>query len=116
MQVTITRPIATRVSVTVNGASRSTVSRTVSRATHSSIGLQGPKGDAGANGISAGPAYVHTQSLANSSWTIAHNLNRNPMVELIVGGAIVNARVTFPTLDSALVEFSTAVTGTANCF
>ena len=71
---------------------------------------------AGIRGPGGGPVYVHTQSVANSSWTVAHNLGRNPLVTLFVGGELVLGRVTFPTVNSALVEFSTPLTGTANCY
>lgn len=79
-----------------------------------SIGVRGPAGEDGPPG--GGPQYTHTQSVANSSWTVAHNLGRNPDVATIVGDEIVDGRVTYPTLDSALVEFSSSVSGVALCY
>jgi len=130
MEMTISRPASPNITVRLNGPNRmtatvkgvtrstiqvsspshNTVSRTVSEVILRQVGIQGPKGD------DASPSFVHTQTFLNSSWTVTHNLDRRPLLQLIVGGEVVAARVTYPSLNSALVEFATPVVGTANCY
>ena len=70
----------------------------------------------GIQGVPGGENYVHTQSSANSSWTVTHNLGRNPIILLISSGEQIYGRISYPTSNSALIEFGSAITGTAHCF
>lgn len=73
------------------------------------------------NGGGAGsvnlPAYVHTQVSASTTWTINHNLGRNPMINLIVGGHVIwPDDIEYLTNDQAVVTFLSSLSGTANCY
>ena len=77
---------------------------------------KGRRGEQGAPGSGSGPAYTHTQTDAQSSWTVAHQLGRKPLVDVHVSDEQVIARVTFPNSNSALVEFNAPANGRALCF
>lgn len=63
------------------------------------------------------PAYVHTQVSASTTWTINHNLGRNPLINLIVGGHVIwPDDIEYVTNDQVVVTFLSAVSGTANCY
>lgn len=76
----------------------------------------GPQGPIGPAGVCDGPAFTHTQTSAQSSWTVVHQLGRKPMVDVQVSDEQVIARVTFPSANAALVEFNSPATGVALCF
>jgi hypothetical protein len=59
--------------------------------------------------------FVHTQSTPQLSWTVYHALNTNPMVWVVVDGEVVECRVTYPNLESALLEFNSPTSGKAYC-
>ena len=70
----------------------------------------------GPPGAPGGSTYVHTQALAASVWTVAHNLARRPSVTVTDHlGVAVLADVSY--LDNNLVQVthSTAITGFAYC-
>jgi hypothetical protein len=55
MKAIISRPIATKITLTRNGQTTATVSRTVNRSTVAASGIQGPKGDDGEQGPQGDP-------------------------------------------------------------
>lgn len=73
-------------------------------------GDKGDKGAPGANGV----GYTHTQGTAADTWTINHNLNLYPSVELFtVGGAEFDAEVINISLNQTKVYMSSAMAGSA---
>lgn len=57
--------------------------------------------------------YKHIQSTPARAWVITHNLNTEPLLNIVVNGTVTGCRVTYPSLDSALIEFNNDVSGTA---
>ncbi len=80
-------------------------------------GPPGPPGAPGADGppgISGDSYYTHVQILAQSTWTINHNLNKNPSVTVIdSGGNVVFGDVIYTTLNSLQLVFTSAFSGNA---
>lgn len=62
-----------------------------------------------------GPAsYLHTQGVPAAVWTIPHNLGFYPGVTVIdSAGAQVIGDVSYPTINTAVVTFSAAMSGRA---
>lgn len=82
-------------------------------------GAQGATGPVGASGAPGG-AYVHTQSLASTTWTVTHNLNSQyvNIEPVAANGYSYVGRYDYPTVyfDNANVvtlTFNSAVTGYA---
>ena len=71
---------------------------------------------AGIRGPGGGPAYVHTKTTPSSTWTVQHNLGRNPKIAVFVGGAEVFAPITYPDVNTAIIEFGSAESGQALCY
>lgn len=72
-------------------------------------GPQGPVGPQGPPGLpgSAPQAYVHDQAFPEAVWTIVHNLGFNPNVTVVdSAGTVVEGSVTYPGLDTVIVEFA----------
>jgi hypothetical protein len=46
-------------------------------------GVPGPKGDPGSDFL------IHEQTTPAATWTVPHALGRYPLVQLVVGGAVV---------------------------
>jgi hypothetical protein len=70
-------------------------------------GEQGPPGLSGAG-------YTHDQVTPASTWTIVHNLQSKPPLTVVLAGAEdepVFADVTYPDLNTAVVELPTASAG-----
>ena len=63
-----------------------------------------------------GQPYTHVQEIAQFSWVVVHNLGRKPFVDVRVGDEQIEARVTHPSINSALIEFNSAAAGVALCF
>lgn len=84
-------------------------------------GATGATGLTGATGVSAiGGAYVHTQSSANTTWVVVHNLNSQyvniePIDSSNVSyvGRYDYPNVTFNNANAATLVFNSAVTGYA---
>lgn len=58
--------------------------------------------------------YLHTQSVADSTWTINHNLGYRPDVALFtVGGVNFSAEVSHPTVNQAVVTLVSPLAGSA---
>lgn len=66
------------------------------------------------DGADGGSAYVFTQSVAASTWTINHNLGFVPSVEVFDSGSQeVDADVTHPTVNQTVILFSVPLSGFA---
>ena len=66
------------------------------------------------DGISNGAAFVHTQSVAATTWTINHNLGYRPSVELFTSsGEEFDADVLHTSVNQTLVYTNVATTGFA---
>jgi hypothetical protein len=72
-------------------------------------GPQGPPGPGG-----AAEAFVHTQLVAASPWTINHNLGQRPTVSVFdAGGQEIEAHVVHASLNQTLVYFAAPQAGSA---
>jgi hypothetical protein len=66
------------------------------------------------DGQDGGVAYVHTQAVAASTWTINHNLGYVPSVEIFDSGSQeIEADVSNPTLNQTVIVFSVPLAGFA---
>jgi len=86
-------------------------------------GAQGPTGPTGPTGpgglvaenIPALVSYTHTQSAASSTWTITHNLNFRPSVNVFdSAGTMIEGAVTHINSNTLTVVFSATISGTAH--
>jgi hypothetical protein len=86
-------------------------------------GVQGPTGPTGATGpgglgtaaIAAIVSYTHNQSAASATWTITHNLNFRPSVNVFdSAGTMVEGSVTHINSNTLTVAFSATISGTAH--
>ena len=60
------------------------------------------------------PTYVHTQSSANTTWTITHNLNKNPSVTVVdSGGSKVFGEAVYNSTNRMTLTFSASFSGKA---
>jgi len=60
-------------------------------------------------------AYIHTQSVASTSWVINHNLNQSPAVTVMdTLGNVLMAEIDYTTLNTVTITFSTPQDGTAH--
>ena len=58
--------------------------------------------------------YSHTQAIADSVWTISHNLNKYPsLIAFDSSGSEIEGTITYPTLDQCVVTYSSGVSGVA---
>ena len=71
-------------------------------------GIRGPSSDAAVK-------YTHNQFAASSAWVVVHDLGSYPHVYVVISNEQVEARVTYPNNNSALVEFAAPQTGKAYC-
>lgn len=78
-------------------------------------GPAGPPGPEGPPG-STGGTYLHTQTTPAATWQITHALGRTPNIAVInPGGTVVYADIIHNTTSLAVIQFPTAVAGTAMC-
>ena len=69
-------------------------------------GPTGPQGPPGAGG------FTYTQSTASASWSVTHGLGRYPLAsEIVVGNEVVNADITYPTVNTVSVVFASPQSG-----
>ena len=60
--------------------------------------------------------YKHIQSSPNTSWTINHNLNKNPSISLYtVGSTEFLGDITHTSLTQSIITLTTAISGFAIC-
>lgn len=79
--------------------------------------VPGPEGPPG-TGVPGPPGgeYVHTQTSPAATWTVVHNLNTRPAMVLFLDtdpSEQVYTDVTYPDLNTAVVEWPTPVAGIA---
>lgn len=75
--------------------------------TATTVGPQGPKGEAGAG-------YNHQQTTASTTWTINHNLGFRPSVELLDSGSQeIEGEVSHPSINQTVVTLNLATAGLA---
>lgn len=73
-----------------------------------------PRGLPGEKGADGGAFYLHTQSIAGNIWTINHNLGFKPSVEILnAGGVEIEGEVTHISNNQTIINFTSALTGTA---
>jgi hypothetical protein len=78
-------------------------------------GPQGPEGPEGPAGPEGGH-YQHIQSLADTTWTVDHNLGRFPAVTVVdSGGTEVECSVEHASVNQVVITLSYATSGTADC-
>lgn len=71
-------------------------------------GARGPQGLPGASGAS----LTFDFPSASATWTVAHNLGRNPIVQLVGSDlAVFDSDVEFPDLDTVVVTHAFPITG-----
>ena len=59
-------------------------------------------------------SYIHTQSVANSTWNITHNLGKYPAVSIVdTGGNEVIGEVVYNNNNSVSLQFSAPFSGKA---
>lgn len=97
-----------------------TVEKTENVVVVSSSGVQGPEGpqgDQGPQGPQGDPgigAYVHTQGVASTNWTINHNLGFFPNVEIIdSAGSSVIGSYQFVNVNTIIATFTDPFAGKA---
>lgn len=100
-------------STTTQVATAATIQSQIVSATTLEIVELGIPGSAGSGGNAN--AYTHVQSTPSAAWVAYHQLNTMPVIDIQIGGEQAYGRVSYPSLDSALIEFNTPVTGTAKC-
>lgn len=57
--------------------------------------------------------YTHTQTITSLTWLVVHNLNTQPLINVVVNNGNIGCRITYPNLDSAMIEFNQAASGKA---
>ena len=86
-------------------------------------GVQGPTGPTGPTGpggltssdVPALVSYTHSQVAASSTWTITHNLNFKPSVNVFdSAGTMVEGSVTHTNANSLTITFSATISGIAH--
>lgn len=91
-----------------------TLQKAVTELVVASSGPQGPRGPQGLPGASGGTVYLHTQSVASSTWTINHNIGRPVVVTLFDEfGEVVFTDITHGTTNTATVTWSSPAIGSA---
>lgn len=77
-------------------------------------GPEGPPGPPG-DGSTAG-SYVHTQAVADDTWTVVHELGYYPAVSIVdSAGSVLIAAIEYVDITSVIVRFSGATSGKAYC-
>ena len=77
-------------------------------------GPQGPEGPQGPQGPAGGAAFVYTQTVPATTWTINHNLGYRPSVELIDSGSQeIDGEVAHPSVNQTVVTLNPASAGAA---
>jgi len=76
-------------------------------------GVAGEPGPQGIPGLS-GASYVHTQSVPEADWSIAHGLGRYPSVTVVdSAGTVVFGNVEYLSVNLVIVHFNGAFGGAA---
>lgn len=57
--------------------------------------------------------YTHTQLNESRTWVVTHHLNTQPVLNIVVNGENTGCRISYPSLDSAIIEFNQPCSGKA---
>jgi hypothetical protein len=77
-------------------------------------GPQGPQGPPGSGSGSGDLNYTHNQIVSSSTWSITHNLGKNPSVTIIdTGGNNVIGEISYNSLNALTLTFTAAFSGIA---
>jgi hypothetical protein len=108
MTSVVVSSVTNTVTVTEGDGSSTVVTVPVtSTVTATTVGPQGPKGD-------AGTAFEYVQAAPATTWTINHNLGFRPSVELLdAGSQEIDGEVAHPTVNQTVVTLSPASAGLA---
>ena len=108
MTSVVVSSVTNTVTVTEGDGSSTVVTVPVtSTVTATTVGPQGPKGD-------AGTAFEYVQAAPATTWTINHNLGFRPSVELLdAGSQEIDGEVAHPTINQTVVTLNPASAGLA---
>ena len=84
--------------------------------TSGTTGTSGTSGTSGINGSSGGGGFIYEQTSSSTSWLITHSLDTRPLNVDIVDAnynLIITEDISFPTVDTAEINFPSATQGTA---
>ena len=60
--------------------------------------------------------YTHVQSVPSTTWTVNHNLSKNPSISIVdSSGAMMIASVTYIDEDNFIVNFNSDHSGVVEC-
>lgn len=75
-----------------------------------------PTGGGGPTPGTGDAAYVHIQSSPSDTWTVVHNLNKYPAIDVVdTGGSMVIPDVRYDTANEVTIMFGSATSGRAFC-
>jgi hypothetical protein len=64
--------------------------------------------------VNLGGTYVHTQGVASSTWTINHNLEYYPSIEVVdSAGTVVIGNYTYANVNTIIATFASPFAGKA---
>jgi hypothetical protein len=108
MTSVVVSSVTNTVTVTEGDGSSTVVTVPVtSTVTATTVGPQGPKGD-------AGTGFEYVQAAPAATWTINHNLGFRPSVELLdAGSQEIDGEVAHPTVNQTVVTLNPASAGLA---
>jgi hypothetical protein len=71
----------------------------------------------GGGGGGSGPAFTFNQNSPSSVWVVFHNLARKPAITVIRSDNVVTfGQISYPNNQSALIQFTSAISGSALCY
>ena len=78
---------------------------------------QGPPGRDGIDGAAGFSDYLHTQGGTSDNWTVAHNLNRRPLVAVTSVGGVgwLGGEILHLSSNVLQIQFDEPVAGFARC-
>ena len=108
MTSVVVSSVTNTVTVTEGDGSSTVVTVPVTNTvTATTVGPQGPKGD-------AGTAFEYVQAAPATTWTINHNLGYRPSVELLdAGSQEIDGEIAHPSINQTVVTLSPASAGLA---
>lgn len=78
------------------------------------VGIQGPPGPPGSQGVGSDRNYVHTQNSISTTWVVNHNLGKWPCVTIVdSAGTEFEADVVHNSMDQLTIHLAIASTGLA---
>lgn len=78
------------------------------------LGVTGPQGPRGEGVILSEIFHLHNQPIANTTWTINHNLGFYPNITVVdSAGNVVEGSYSYPNATTIIASFSVAFSGKA---